>query len=36
MTQGFFGLGLIVTKALFAQSDAAEALAKAFAPYRRS
>ena len=36
VTQGFFGLGLIVTKALFAQSDAAEALAKAFAPYRRS
>lgn len=36
VTQGFFGLGLIVTKALFAQSDAAEALAKAFAPHRRS
>lgn len=36
VTQGFFGLGLIVTKALFAQSDAAEALARAFAPYRRS
>ena len=28
VTQGFFGLGLVVTKALFAQSDAAEALAQ--------
>lgn len=34
--QGFFGLGLVVTKALFAQSDAADALGKAFAPGRRS
>jgi acetyl esterase/lipase len=33
--QGFFGLGLVVTKALFAQSDAADALSKAFAPKRR-
>ena len=32
VTQGFFGLGLVVTKALFAQSDAADALNKAFAP----
>lgn len=36
VTQGFFGLGLVVTKALFAQSDAADALSKAFAPGRRS
>ncbi len=36
VTQGFFGLGLIVTKALFAQADAADALAKAFGPERRS
>lgn len=36
VTQGFFGLGLVVTKALFAQSDTADALAKAFAPGRRS
>jgi acetyl esterase len=34
MAQGFFGLGLVVTKALFAQSDAADALGKAFAPRR--
>lgn len=34
--QGFFGLGLIVTKALFAQSDVAEALNKAFAAGRRN
>ncbi|MCS6758461.1 MAG: alpha/beta hydrolase, partial [Candidatus Devosia euplotis] len=31
VTQGFFGLGLIVTKALFAQADVADALRKAFA-----
>lgn len=36
VTQGFFGLGLVVTKALFAQSDTADALGKAFAPGRRS
>lgn len=36
VTQGFFGLGLVVTKAVFAQSDAADALGKAFAPGRRS
>ena len=36
VTQGFFGLGLVVTKALFAQSDAADALAKSFAPARSS
>lgn len=36
VTQGFFGLGLIVTKALFAQADAAEALSLAFGPLRRS
>jgi acetyl esterase len=36
VTQGFFGLGLVVTKALFAQSDAAEALARAFGPGKRS
>lgn len=36
VTQGFFGLGLIVTKALFAQADAADALAKAFGPEGRS
>jgi acetyl esterase len=36
VTQGFFGLGLIVTKALFAQSEAAEALNKAFGAARRS
>ena len=34
VTQGFFGLGLLVTKALFAQGDAADALGKAFAPRR--
>lgn len=31
VTQGFFGLGLIVTKALFAQADIAGALTQAFA-----
>lgn len=36
VTQGFFGLGLVVTKALFAQSDAADALSKAFAPSRKA
>lgn len=36
VTQGFFGLGLVVTKALFAQSDAADALSQAFFPERRS
>ena len=36
VTQGFFGLSLVVTKALFAQSDTADALGKAFAPGRRS
>ena len=36
VTQGFFGLGLIVTKALFAQSEAAEALSRAFGPGRKS
>ena len=36
VAQGFFGLGLLVTKALFAQGDAAEALGKAFAPGRGS
>lgn len=36
VTQGFFGLGLVVTKALFAQSDAAEALSRAFRPGRGS
>ena len=36
VVQGFFGLGLVVTKALFAQSDAADALGKAFAPARHS
>lgn len=36
VTQGFFGLGLVVTKALFAQGDTADALGKAFAPGRRS
>lgn len=36
VTQGFFGLGLVVTKALFAQSDTADALGKAFGPTRRS
>ncbi|MDB5536570.1 MAG: alpha/beta hydrolase [Devosia sp.] len=35
VTQGFFGLGLIVTKALFAQSEAAEALNQAFGRGRR-
>jgi acetyl esterase/lipase len=34
VTQGFFGLGLVVTKALFAQADAAEALNRAFAGLR--
>lgn len=36
VTQGFFGLGLVVTRALFAQGDVADALSKAFAPARRS
>jgi acetyl esterase/lipase len=36
VTQGFFGLGIVVTKSLFAQSDTADALGKAFAPGRRS
>lgn len=36
VTQGFFGLGLVVTKALFAQSDTADALNKAFAPSRKT
>jgi acetyl esterase/lipase len=36
VTQSFFGLGLIVTKALFAQTDVAQALSKAFAPGRQS
>ncbi|HTN62180.1 MAG TPA: alpha/beta hydrolase [Devosia sp.] len=36
VTQGFFGLGLIVTKALFAQAEAAEALSRAFGPGRQS
>ena len=36
VTQGFFGLGLLVTKALFAQGDAADALGKAFTPSWRS
>ncbi|MET3927667.1 alpha/beta hydrolase [Devosia sp. 2618] len=35
VTQGFFGLGMVVTKALFAQGDAADALNKAFVPARR-
>tara|TARA_R110002124_G_scaffold109676_12_gene262919 strand:- start:48092 stop:49147 length:1056 start_codon:yes stop_codon:yes gene_type:complete len=35
VTQGFFGLGLIVTKALFAQADVADALRKAFAAAQR-
>jgi acetyl esterase len=35
VTQGFFGLGRIVTKALFAQADVADALAGAFAPPAR-
>lgn len=34
VTQGFFGLGLVVTKAMFAQSDAADALSKAFVSSR--
>lgn len=34
VTQGFFGLGQVVTKALFAQSDGAEALVQAFGPRR--
>lgn len=34
VTQGFYGLGLMVTKALFAQSDSAEALVQAFGPRR--
>lgn len=34
VTQGFFGLGLVVTKALFAQADVADALGKAFTPGR--
>ena len=36
VTQGFFGLGLMVTKALFAQTDLAQALGKAFAAARTS
>jgi len=36
VTQGFFGLGVIVNKALFAQSDASEILVKAFVPGQRS
>ena len=36
VTQGFFGLGLVVTKALFAQSDTADVLGKAFGPGRGS
>jgi acetyl esterase/lipase len=36
VTQGFFGLGLLVTKALFAQTDLAQALGKAFTTSRRS
>ncbi len=36
VTQGFFGLGQVVTKALFAQSEAAEALNRAFGAKRRS
>jgi acetyl esterase/lipase len=36
MVQGFFGLGLMVTKALFAQTDLAQELSKAFAPGRQS
>ncbi|HUH77562.1 MAG TPA: alpha/beta hydrolase fold domain-containing protein, partial [Devosia sp.] len=32
VTQGFFGLGAMVTKAMFAQSDAAEALRRALEP----
>jgi acetyl esterase/lipase len=35
VTQGFFGLGQIVTKALFAQAELADALARAFAPPAR-
>ncbi|GLQ12269.1 hypothetical protein GCM10007913_42020 [Devosia yakushimensis] len=35
VTQGFFGLGVLVTKALFAQGDAADALSKAFMSDRR-
>lgn len=36
VTQGFFGLGQLVTKALFAQADAAQALSRAFSPNRRN
>lgn len=36
VTQGFFGLGLIVTKALFAQADATEALGRSFGFHRLS
>jgi acetyl esterase len=36
VVQGFFGLGTIVTKALFAQTDLAQVLSKAFAPGRQS
>ena len=36
VTQGFFGAALVVTKALFAQTDAAQALSGAFAPGRQS
>ena len=35
VTQGFFGLGLIVNKALFAQADLADALVRAFAASAR-
>ena len=36
VVQGFFGLGMMVTKALFAQTDLAQALSRAFAPGRHS
>jgi acetyl esterase/lipase len=36
VTQGFFGLSLIVTKALFAQTDLAQAIGRAFSPARQS
>lgn len=36
VTQGFFGLGVLVTKALFAQGDLAQALGKAFTTGRPS
>ena len=35
VVQGFFGLGQVVTKALFAQGEAGDALARAFAPPAR-